>query len=139
MSIQILGMDDVKDVMSRLLPRHAKNLARATIHNVARQITKDAKQEAPKGTTGRVKRGHKAERRNTRGADTVASEVHINSAFYWRFQEYGTQDQPEHPFVRPAVARATADIDATFRKAFGEQLEKALAREAKKRAKKAAT
>lgn len=129
-----MGMDDVQDVLSRLLPRHANNLARSTVHNVARQITKEAKRDAPKGTTGRVKRGHKAERRKVVDGQ-VSSEVHIHGAFYWRFQEYGTQDLPEQPFIRPAVQRATADIDATFRKAFGEQLEKALAREARKRAK----
>jgi HK97 gp10 family phage protein len=132
-AVKIIGMDEVDAVLTQVAPNIARNLMRSTIHNLASQVAKLSKQNAPVGATGRVKSGHKAKRRRAKGND-FASEVHIEGAFYWRFQEYGTKDIPEQPFVRPAYDRVMGNMEQTFREAFGRQLEKQLKKAAKKAA-----
>jgi HK97 gp10 family phage protein len=136
--IEIVGDKEVQRILDEIAPNHARNLMRATIHGVASIIAKDAKANAPKDT-GNLKRNIKAKRKKS-PPDSPVSEVHIKSdGFYWRFIEYGTSgktSQPERPFVRPAIDRARSNLSAIIREQFGQKLEKALARQAKKDAKK---
>ena len=134
MTISIDGMDEVREVLSTIAPNIARNLIRSTVRNVAANITKAAKPMAPIGFTGKVKKGHKTKQRRVRGDEAVA-EVHVDGAFYWRFQEYGTQGHAEQPFIRPAVQQVIPDPADAFREQFGKQLEKAIKRAAKKAAK----
>lgn len=137
MTIKIDGMKEVQDVLNNVAPNVAKNLMRTTVHGIAAQIAKDSKVNAPLGATGRVKKNVKPKRRRGK-KDEVVSEVHISqkadekSLFYWRFVEKGTKDTAERPFIRPAVQKVEAELGEIFRNQFGKQLEKALARQAKK-------
>lgn len=141
---EITGTDDILKVLNDIAPRHAANLMRATVHGIAGKIAADARENAPY-LTGTLKKAIKHKRKKSR-PEAPVSEVFVehgndvkNDGFYWRFQEYGTSGKtsiPERPFIRPAVDRAKANIKELLVSEFGKKLEKALAREAKKKAKK---
>lgn len=139
----IFGDQEVRKILEEIAPRHANNLMRATVHGVASTIAKKVKQAAPKDT-GILRKGVKAKRRKSKPGFPI-SDVIIKSAkgrksaFYWRFVEYGTSGnnpQSARPFVSPIVNEEKSKFTATLKKQFGLKLEKALAREAKKMAKK---
>lgn len=144
MTIQITGVEDVQTILDDLIPRHARNIMRATIHGIAQTISKDAKLNAPVDT-GNLKRAIKAKRKRSH-PDNPISEVIVttgknqkNDAFYWRFVEYGTageNPQSERPFIRPASDKARVNFKKTLAEEFGKKLEAAAIRESKKRAKK---
>jgi HK97 gp10 family phage protein len=139
-SFEITGVKDVQKILDDIAPKHARNLLRATIQGVASEIAKDARKNAPKDS-GTLKKAIKAKRKKS-PPDKAVSEViitHGNSArhdaYYWRFVEYPTQGNTgkHQPFIRPAADKARANFEAILAEQFGKKLEKALAREAKKR------
>ena len=144
MSIEITGVKDVQNILNSLLPKHARNLMRATIHGVASTIAKEAKTNAPKDK-GVLKKAIKARRKKSH-PDAPVSEVYILTgkskkydAFYWKFVEFGTSGktaQSERPFIRPASDKARAGFNAVITKEFGKKLEQLAARDAKRRANK---
>lgn len=139
-SFEITGSADVQRILDEIAPKHARNLMRATIHGVASQIAKDASSNAPV-YQGILKKSIAAKRKKS-PPDAPVSDVYVthgnnakHDAFYWRFVEYGTKNSPEQPFIRPAADRARADFDKVIADQFGQKLEKALAREARKKKK----
>jgi len=141
---EISGTEDILKVLNDIAPRHAINLMRATVHGIAGKVANDARENAPKDK-GVLKKAIKHKRRKSR-PEAPVSEVYVehgnsakHDAFYWRFQEYGTSGphaNPEQPFIRPAVDGVKANLKEIMVKEFGKKLEKSLAREAKKKAKK---
>lgn len=135
-SFSITGDKEIQRILEEIAPRHARNLLRATVHGVASQIAKDAKQGAPRDT-GNLKKSIRAERKKSPPdrpvADVVIRSRGPKSAFYWKFIELGTKNRGERPFIRPAYDRARADINNIFREQFGKKLESALKRAAKKK------
>jgi len=136
--IEIVGDKEIQRILDEIAPNHARNLMRATIHGVASVIAKDAKANAPKDS-GTLRKNIKAKRKKS-PPDRPVSEVHVKSdAFYWRFIEYGTGGKrpiAAKPFIQPAIDRTRANLESIMREQFGQKLEKALARQAKKDAKK---
>jgi len=142
-AITISGLGSVKEVLDSIGEKYAPSLIRSTVHAIARQIAADAKTFAPVDT-GRLKKGIRAERRRMKKGGPARSDVVVKDpktktpVFYWHFVERGTRaGAPEQPFIRPAVAIATANITETYRTHFGIQLEKMLERRAKAARKKA--
>lgn len=145
MSFLITGVDDVQKTLDSLIPKHARNLMRATIHEIASQIAKDAKQNAPQSPGGgTLKKAIKARRRKS-PPDKPVSEVYVttgkgvkNDAFYWRFVEYGTSGDrasPEQPFIRPSADKARSNFKSVMTREFGKKLEALAKKDAKKRLK----
>jgi HK97 gp10 family phage protein len=143
-SFEITGATELVDILEKAGPRHSRNLMRAAIHGVASIVAKEAKSNAPKDS-GRLRKAIKAKRRKsppTRPFSDVMVE-HGNDAahdaFYWRFIEYGTEGatgQAARPFIKPAAEKASAEFPKLLQEQFGKKLEKALAREAKRNAKR---
>ena len=141
---EITGTSQLVDLLENVGPRHSRNLMRATIHGVASGIAKDARRDAPRDS-GKLRKAIKAKRKKSPPA-APTSEVRVehgndakHDAFYWRFVEYGTEGktgQAAGPFIKPAAEKASANFNETLLKQFGQKLEKALAREAKRNAKK---
>lgn len=136
-NVTVVGLDDVRDILERVAPNHAKNLMRATVHGIAGEIQKKAKAKVPK-RTGNLKKSIKTRRRRSQ-PDAPVSEVYAstgkkqkNDGFYWRFVEHGTQNMRAQPFIGPSRNEVLANMDYILRKQFAEKLEKAIAREAKK-------
>jgi len=143
MTNDVTGVESVQNILNNLAPKHARNLARATIQGIASEIAKDARTNAPRDT-GDLRKAIKVKRRRGK-PDQPISDVMVehgrsakHDAFYWRFVEYGTAGptgQPERPFIRPAAEKMRANFPAVYREQFGKKLEAMLRRDAKKRAK----
>lgn len=136
--IQIDGLEELDKVLNQMAPRASRNLMRATIQGVAQEIAKESKRRTPKNT-GNLRRAIKAKRRRPRNPDKPFSDVVVttgrsakNDAYYWRFVEYGTQTQPERPFIRPAVDLMRPQIPEIMKRQFAKKLEAMLKRAAKK-------
>lgn len=143
-SMELLGADDLEEILETILPRHARNLARATVNGIAAEGRKQARANAPKDK-GTLKKAIKNKRRRS-PPDKPVAEVYVehgndvkNDAFYWHFVEYGTAgktSQPEQPFVRPAIDYVRGNLPSIMREQFVKKLESAAKRELKKREKK---
>lgn len=128
----ITGVEDVNYILENIAPRHAKNLMRATVHDVAKEVRDDAREGMPEdeGTMKKETR-HKRERG---GPAYVESTVRVGGkAYYWRFLEYG--DGPDglaYDFFRNAVHGLRGELKPRFLDAFGRKFEAAVARARKK-------
>lgn len=147
MSVDIVGEEDIINVLGKVGPRHSRNLMRASVHALAAEVGKDAKKLAP-ADSGDLKKAIKWKRKKSHPESPV-SEVRIehgdeakHDAWYWRFVEYGTTSSDKHkglparPFIKPAYEKLRANYKQRLTEAFGKKLEQALKREAKRLAKK---
>lgn len=141
--MQLLGAKDMEKVLNSILPKHARNLARATVNGIAAEGRKQARTHAPKDK-GTLKKAIKSKRRRS-PPDKPVAEVYVehsndvkNDAFYWHFVEYGTSgetSQPEQPFVRPAIDYVRANFPKIMKEQFVKKMEAAAKREIKRRSK----
>ena len=142
MSITIEGTDEIEKILARLAPNHAKNLMRSTVHGVASEITKKAKQKVPVDT-GNLKKSLKTKRRKGKPGKPVSEVIADtgqgakNDGFYWYFVEYGTRDgRPEQPFMRPARDDVFSKLDTVIEQQFTKKLAAAIKRQMKRQAKR---
>ena len=122
------------------MPKHARNLSRATVHGLASRVAKEAKARVPT-KTGTLKKAIKAKRRRS-DPDQPVSDVIVESGknakadgFYWYFVEYGTGGpvpQPEQPYLRPAKDLVEANMPMILEEEFKKKLVAAVKREMKK-------
>lgn len=141
-SVSVVGIDEINELLSEIMPKHARNLSRSFIHGIASRVAKEAKKNAPKDT-GTLKKSIKAKRRRS-PPDKPVSEVIVTrdskaDGFYWRFVEYGTagkNPQPARPFLEPAKQTIAGNIEQVAEEEFKNKLAKTIAREKKKAAKK---
>ena len=139
--IQIDGLDEFHSMLREVMPHQARNILRATVQGVASDVAKQMRKRAPKNE-GDLRKAIKAKRR--RGSpDEIVSEVRIehgkgakNNAWYWHFVEFGTTYTAGTPFIIPTVENMSPQIPAIFREQFGKKYEQALARIAKRNAKR---
>ncbi|MDW4550881.1 HK97 gp10 family phage protein [Defluviimonas sp. D31] len=133
-TIEVKGTEEIKALLGQVAPRHAVNIARATIHGVAGDIRDMAKEEAPKDE-GVLRRAIKAKRRRMEFG-RIRSDVVIErgkgakaDAFYWRFVEYGTSRLPARPYFLPSIRRIEAALPGILRDQFVKKFTAALARQ----------
>jgi HK97 gp10 family phage protein len=126
------GVDDVNDLLGRIAPKQATNIMRATVHDMAGEVRKDAKANVPVDE-GDLRRAIKARREQVKYGK-ISSTVRVaRSAFYWRFLEYGDgPDGVEHAFFARAVEKLSRNMHRQFLLSFGKKWEAAL-RRARKR------
>lgn len=136
--IKVEGIKELDKILNQMAPRAARNLMRSTIQGVASEIAKESRRKAPKDS-GTLRKAIKAKRKRARNPDKPFSDVivtHGNSAkhdaFYWRFIEFGSVNQPEHPFIRPSVDLMRPKIPEIMERQFAKKLEAMLKRAAKK-------
>lgn len=141
MTAQLIGLDDVEHILETVAPRHARNLARAFVHGLAGEARNEARRRAPR-RSGDLRKAIKAKRLRPRRPTQVASAVIVETAgaqrdaFYWRFQEYGTREHAEQPFIRPTRDMIQARLPTLVDKQFKKKLSAAVAREQRRRAKR---
>lgn len=131
--ITITGTQDVIRTLEQITPRHAKNIMRATVHDMAKEVRDEAKAGMPEDQ-GDMKRATKHKRE--RGAPgQLESTVRVGpKGFYWRFLEYGDgPDGVAYDFFRNATHEMRSQMMSRFLQSFGRKLEAAAAREAKKK------
>ena len=132
MSVTITGLADLNAVLNAVAPREAKNLLRATVLDIAKQLATEAKGSMPEDS-GDMIAGTKAKRdRGTR--DSIEASVNVTGAYYWRFLEYGQgPDGLEYAFFLKALQAMRPDMERVYLEAFGRKLAARLARERKRR------
>jgi len=114
--------------LTQIAPRQAKNILRATVHDMAKEVRDDAKENMPvdEGTMkGATK--HKRERGMP---SQLRSTVRVGKqAFYWRFLEYGDgPDGVAYDFFFNAVHSMRSKMMTRFLVSFGKKFEAAAAR-----------
>jgi hypothetical protein len=129
--VTIRGIEDVNRVLQEIAPREAKNLMRATVHDIAGQLAKDARELSP-DDTGLLDESIKHKRaRGTR--EKVQSDVVVGrKAFYWRFLEMGRgPDRVEHAFFLRSLQAIRGRLATTYVQVFADKLTSRLARKAR--------
>lgn len=132
MKMTIHGVSDVERLLGQIAPRQAQNIMRATIHDMAKEVRDDAREDMPEDEGVMVKETkHKRERALP---GRVRSTVRVGrQAFYWRFLEYGDgPDGVAYDFFYNAIQRMRAKIHAQFLMSFGRKFEAAAKRAAKR-------
>lgn len=134
--VELIGMDEIQDLLEQIIPKEANNLSRALVFGLAQEAAKLAKQNV-RVNTGNLRKSIKAKRRRGKVgapvADVMATQGNTakNNGFYWRFVEHGTggdNPQPARPFVRPAYDKIRADLPMYTDKVFTDKLRKRIAR-----------
>lgn len=131
--MKVLGVDDINQILSVIAPKEGINLMRTTVHGMAGRLAKSAKGNmSDLINTGAMRAGTKAKRK--RGTKTtVESDVVVEGAFYWRYNEYGQgPDGIEHAMFLKALEEMRPDVSRVYGEEFGKKLSARLARLAKK-------
>lgn len=138
--IELEGLKDVEHLLGDFLPREIQNLDRAATHYVASRVAKFARSNAPRDK-GTLRRAIKAKRRRPRNPARPYSDVMVehgkgakNDAFYWRFIEFGTVDEPARPFFNTAIRAIKPEINKIYREKVFDTLAKRARRKNKVRA-----
>lgn len=127
-NVQIIGLEDVEDILNNIAPRHARNLMRATVYAVAGKARDEVRKNAPGAKKNRIRKATKVRRRKS-PPDAPVAEVHIGKeAFFWRFHEHGTVKMAPSPFVLPAKEKIERDKVRVVTEEFGKKLVAALKR-----------
>jgi HK97 gp10 family phage protein len=143
--LEVVGLEEVNEILGQLTEKNARNLSRALIHGLASKVAKEAKKKVPEGRTRTLKKAIKAKRKKS-PPDKPVSDVYVENgksakhdAFYWHMVEYGTGGpvpQPEQPFLRPARDYVQANMPIIIEEEFTKKLTGAINRALKKQAKK---
>lgn len=134
--IRIEGLQDLRRTLGDVLPREASNILRRTVTKVAATVRDDMRQAAPK-RDGALRKAIKSRRERGRpGVQEAAVWIthgrnQRNDAYYWHFFEFGTVKMPAAPFIQPSVERTRANINTIYRREFGQQLEREMAKRAR--------
>jgi hypothetical protein len=133
MRMTITGIADVNRILREIAPNEARNLMRATITELAKEVARMATENAP-AETGTLK-GAIAHKRERGKRDLLASSAGVGpAAFYWRFPEYGQgPDGVEHAYFMRAVRTIEPQLEGRYLSIFGQKLENRLARLRKKK------
>lgn len=141
--VELIGLDDIQDVLGDLLPKEANNLSRTFVFGLAQEAAREIKKGVPVDD-GTLKKSIKAKRRRGKPGQPVADVIATQgkgakyNGFYWRFVEHGTggdNPQPAQPFVRPAKDKIQANMPDIAHKVFIDKLAKQVARAKKRRSK----
>lgn len=133
-AVRIEGLRELGAALRELDSRVQKRIARSATAAGARVIVTDAKSRV-RVDTGKVKKNIRYAnlKPDQPGLQESAVGVRVkgktaDSAFYWRFLEFGTAKMPAKPFLRPAFE--SKKVEASER--IKEQLKKRLDAEAAK-------
>jgi len=138
--LEIVGLEEVTEVLSKLAPNHARNLGRSVIHGIASEIAKETRKRAPKDQ-GDLRKSIKAKRRRSKPFQPTSDVIVTkgkkakNDGFYWHFIEFGTPKKAERPFFRPALDLIRSKMNEIVERQFEKKLNAAIKRELKKRGK----
>ena len=134
----ITGDKEIVEILEKIMPRESKNLLRATVHGIATEIKSRAKKTAPKGESGKLRKGIYARREKMRGGNPSSTVRFRDNAFYWRFVEYGTkknQSPRGKGFFKEARLSVMSNIDQITRQQFQKKLDKRIAAVLRRQAK----
>lgn len=101
-TVNIDGLRKLQRALTDLPERVAKKALGSAVLAGGGVVRKDARRRAPVAT-GNLRKQIRTRRSKLSTVYNVTYFVGVGGkAFYWRFIEFGTKDQPAHPFLRPA-------------------------------------
>lgn len=131
-TMQVTGLDDLRETLGAVAPNEANNILRATVHGIAGQV-RDAMKGRVKRLSGALAKSIKAVRRGSPAPNVHVSDVRIGAtAPYGLMLEFGTSKTPAQPYIVPTVEEMRPTMPAEYREQFFSKYEKALAKRAKK-------
>lgn len=127
MSLRIIGVEDVRRILTDVMPKEADKLTRQVAVDLARDIAKDARTRMPRDQ-GRMIAGTKGLKESAK-AGMMASVRVGGGAYYWRFLEYGQgPDRVEHAFFLKAKEYVMGDFQGRVAASFKRRLADAMRR-----------
>ena len=133
MKMSVDGIADINKILKELPAREGKNLMRATVQDIAKQLADTAKKFTPHDDSGDLEAGIKVKRE--RGDKSTVQSTVRSAAFYWRFLEYGQgPDGVEHAFFLQALQEMRPKMDRIYLEAFTKKLIARIEREKKRQA-----
>lgn len=138
--VHIEGMTDLQRTLTTVLPRESRNILRRTVVSIAKDVRKDMENTVRKSIEddGTLRRAitHRRERGAREHQEAAVWIEHgkgvSDSAHYWHIIEWGSLRTSEKPYIRPTVKTWQSRLGDVFRERFGLQLEKEMAKRAKK-------
>jgi HK97 gp10 family phage protein len=134
--VKIVGMEDLQETLKEVLPREAKNILRRTTYGLAGVVTDKIKARAPRRTGKYAKAIKRKRNRGTKTqieASVVAESGKNQHGFKWAWLEFGTVKMSAQPHIVPAVEEIRPGVEGIYRKEFGVQYEREMAKRNKKR------
>ena len=128
-AVRVEGLRELGMALKELDSRVQKRIARSATAAGARVIAKEAKQRVPVDS-GKVKKNIRTANLKPKqpGIQETAVGVRVkgktaDSAFYWRFLEFGTAKMEAKPFFRPAFEATKMEAAEKIKEQLGKRLE----------------
>ncbi len=142
-TFKVEGLAELDAVLRELPKATARNVLLRTLKKEAQPIADAAAQLAPDDPATGGKDLHSSMLVRAVSAKQRESDVEVaigpsRTTFYGMFQEFGTAHHRAHPFLRPAWDANVMGVLAKIRNTLAEEIDKAVARLAKKAARDAA-
>lgn len=120
--VKVSGIEDINHILATIAPREAKNLLRATVYELAKDLSKSASERMPVDRGDMKAAGFAKRDRGNR--TTIAASVRMaRSAFYWRFLEYGQgPDNVEYAFFLQTLQALRPELDRKYLEIFTKKL-----------------
>lgn len=130
-SIQIEGLEELRETLMQVAPREANNILRNAVHGVAGRVRDAMKQRVTKDTRALEKSIYAVRRRGK--PNFPVSEVRLRGTphAHGLMLEFGTSRTKAQPYIVPTVEQMRPGLPSTYRQEFGKKLEKALEKRAK--------
>lgn len=132
-SITVTGIEELKAAINALPQATGKAVIRRILKKHAQTIAARARQLVPV-KSGRLARSLRVTIVPGETASEIAAFVGTR-VFYGRFQEFGTQHQPPHAFLRPALDETKQQVLDGIRADLWAEIKKAVERLSRKQAK----
>ena len=149
--LKIDGIKELTETLKTVSPAEGTRIARRVVVRIARDARDKARQRAPVGATGNLRRSIKSRRR--RGKPGWAeSEVYADRSggktglgYHWHLVEFGTGPRttkggkstgsmPAQPFITPTVEEERPRTPAVYRNLWWPEFRKEMIKRAKRQA-----
>lgn len=136
--IRIEGMRELTETLKDVSPAEGRRIARRTVTRIGRLVRDSARQRAPEGPTGNLKRSIKS--RGARGGpDEAGAKVYADksggrtgSGYHWHLLEFGTVKMPAQPFINPTLEEYRPAIPVIYRREWWPQYSKEMEKRARR-------
>lgn len=130
-TMQITGLEELRETLTNTAPREANNILRNTVHGLAGVVRDELKAAVAKDTRA-LEKSIKAVRRRGKPNFPVSEVRGGGTAPYMLMLEFGTSKTKAQPFIVPTTEQMRPQVPSIYREQFGKKLEASLAKRAKK-------
>lgn len=127
LAVEVENEEEIKKILTQIAPKEAKRIIRRTmtksaaeIRNIARSRVRTRTRTLNKAIVSKRDRGTKTSFESSVWVKHGRGVNH--SAFYWRFQEWGTRAKSGQPFLTPAFVKGKQQFFRFFKTVFFREL-----------------